>query len=182
MRITQGSNIHDLPTQLVGEYNLPNVLAAVTIGSYFKVPSALIATAISSYSPSNSRSQLISKGSNKIILDAYNANPSSMNLAVENFSRMDVKKKILVLGAMAELGNASIKEHEKLIEQINQHKWHEVVLVGGDFNKIKHSYKSFTTAEEAMNWFKTEKITGAHFLIKGSRSIAMEKIVGGLEN
>jgi UDP-N-acetylmuramoyl-tripeptide--D-alanyl-D-alanine ligase len=182
VQITQGSNIHELPTQLVGEYNLPNVLAAVTIGSYFNVPASSISAAISSYTPSNSRSQLISRGSNKIILDAYNANPSSMKLAIENFSRMEGERKILVLGAMAELGNASIKEHERVIEQINEHKWDGVVLVGGDFNQIKHSYKSFSSAEEAMKWFKTEKITGAHFLIKGSRSVAMEKIVEGLEN
>ena len=88
---------------MVGEYNLPNVLAAVTVGKFFKVPEEKIKSAIENYTPSNSRSQLIQKGFNKIILDAYNANPSSMKLAIENFAKMQGDK-VLMLGAMAELG------------------------------------------------------------------------------
>ena len=175
--ITQGSNIHELPTRMVGEYNLPNVLAAVTIGKYFKVPDDLIYAAISSYTPSNSRSQLLEQGSNKIILDAYNANPSSMKLAIENFSSMPAKKKILVLGAMAELGNESLKEHETLVNIIKKHKWDAVLLVGGDFTKISHPFISLNNTDEAKAWLKTQKPENAHLLIKGSRSIQMEKIL-----
>jgi UDP-N-acetylmuramoyl-tripeptide--D-alanyl-D-alanine ligase len=92
----------------VGEYNLPNVLAAVTVGKFFEVPEDKIISAIENYTPSNSRSQLIEKDSNKIILDAYNANPSSMKLAIENFARKNSENKILMLGAMAELGKQSL--------------------------------------------------------------------------
>ena len=97
-----------IKTQLVGEYNLPNVLAAVTVGKYFNVPEQNIKDAIENYTPSNSRSQLVEKGTNKIILDAYNANPSSMKLAIENFARLHADNKVLMLGGMAELGEESL--------------------------------------------------------------------------
>lgn len=102
--ITQGLDDPFIQTKLVGDYNLPNILAAVTVGKTFKVPEEKIKSAIENYEPTNSRSQLIEKGSNKIILDAYNANPSSMKLAVENFSKLPADNKVLMLGAMAELG------------------------------------------------------------------------------
>src|SRR6185436_18576719 len=103
VEITQGLDDGIIRTKLVGEYNLPNVLAAVTVGKFFEVPENKIRSAIEQYAPSNSRSQLVEKGSNRIILDAYNANPSSMKLAIENFSKFPGDK-ILVLGSMAELG------------------------------------------------------------------------------
>ena len=113
VEITQGLDDGIISTQLVGEYNLPNVLAAVTVGKFFEVPENKIKSAIENYAPSNSRSQLIEKDSNKIILDAYNANPSSMKLAIENFAKKNAENKILMLGAMAELGKESLQEHEK---------------------------------------------------------------------
>ena len=125
-------------TKLVGEYNLPNVLAAVTIGKFFKVPEQQIKSAIENYIPSNSRSQLVEKGSNKIILDAYNANPSSMKLAIENFARISSPDKVLILGAMAELGKESVAEHQQVVDLIAKYPWKAVVLVGGDFLKTKH--------------------------------------------
>ena len=115
VEITQGLDDRFISTQLVGDYNLPNVLAAVTVGKFFEVPESKIKSAIENYTPSNSRSQLIEKGSNKIILDAYNANPSSMKLAIENFAKKDADNKIMLLGAMAELGKESIFEHERMI-------------------------------------------------------------------
>jgi UDP-N-acetylmuramoyl-tripeptide--D-alanyl-D-alanine ligase len=165
-----------IQTNLVGSYNLPNVLSAVAIGVYFKVSPQKISGAIESYMPSNSRSQLIQKGNNKIILDAYNANPSSMKAAIENFSRMTNPDKILALGAMAELGTTSLEEHESLVEEIQKYPWKDVILVGGDFHRIKHPFHQFTSANEAGEWMKG-KYENAYLLIKGSRSMQMEKVL-----
>jgi UDP-N-acetylmuramoyl-tripeptide--D-alanyl-D-alanine ligase len=176
VEITQGLDEKKIRTQLVGEYNLSNVLAAVTVGKFFKVPETKIKPAIESYIPSNSRSQLIYRGSNKIILDAYNANPSSMKLAVENFSKIPGNK-VLVLGSMAELGNDSVREHTALIDQIKNLSWKEVVLVGNEFQKIRHPFLQFKNSEEAKNWFKEQKFENTSILIKGSRSMQMEKTI-----
>lgn len=178
IEIKQGMDIKKISTQLVGDYNLPNVLAAVTIGKYFKVAESKIKTAIENYTPSNSRSQLIEKGTNKIILDAYNANPSSMKLAIENFSKIKNDNKILMLGAMAELGQDSIAEHRSIIDLINQYKWKHVVLVGGDFLKIDHHHISFENADKAKEWLNYQHFENTHLLIKGSRSTQMEKVIG----
>ncbi|RYY88661.1 MAG: UDP-N-acetylmuramoyl-tripeptide--D-alanyl-D-alanine ligase [Chitinophagaceae bacterium] len=164
-------------TQLVGGYNLPNVLAAVAIGRYFGVPPEKIRTALENYTPSNSRSQLVQKGSNKIILDAYNANPSSMKLAIENFARSSGEAKVLVLGAMAELGPESLREHSELASLIGQYEWKEVLLVGGDFQKTGHPYRRFDTATEAGEWLRTQSFSHTSFLVKGSRSTGMEKVL-----
>jgi UDP-N-acetylmuramoyl-tripeptide--D-alanyl-D-alanine ligase len=164
-------------TQLVGDYNLPNVLCAVAIGIYFKVPESKIVAAIESYAPSNSRSQLMQLGSNQIILDAYNANPSSMKLAIENFARLFVTGKVLMLGGMMELGEESIAEHQAIVTLIDQHQWDLVVLVGGDFAKIQHKYQFFTDALAAKEWFLAQNFNNAYLLIKGSRSMQMEKII-----
>jgi UDP-N-acetylmuramoyl-tripeptide--D-alanyl-D-alanine ligase len=180
VEIKQGMDEKLVETKLVGEYNLPNVLAAVTVGKYFKVPETKIRQAIEDYSPSNSRSQLVQKGTNYFILDAYNANPSSMRAAIENFSRNPSREKILVLGAMAELGKDSLAEHNSLVELIGSHHWKQVVLVGGDFLKIKHPYLQFENAETAREWLKNESFTNTHFLVKGSRSMQMEKVVPDL--
>jgi UDP-N-acetylmuramoyl-tripeptide--D-alanyl-D-alanine ligase len=164
-------------TSLVGDYNLPNVLAAVAVGKYFGVSETAIRNAIENYSPTNSRSQLIEKNSNRIILDAYNANPSSMKAAIENFARDQTDKKILALGAMAELGEDSVKEHERIVEEIARHKWKDVLLVGGDFLKTGHDYKTFSSPADAGQWLTKENIKGTYFLIKGSRSMQMEKLL-----
>ena len=175
--ITKGSDAGTINTQLVGNYNLPNVLAAVAIGKYFKVSDEKIKTALENYIPSNSRSQLIEKGSNKIILDAYNANPSSLKLAIENFSNIKADNKVLMLGAMAELGNESLNEHKFIVDVINQYQWKNVVLVGGDFLEIKHPYISFNTSKEAKEWLDNQNFENTYFLIKGSRSIKMENVL-----
>lgn len=177
IEITQGLDLKVISTQLIGEYNLPNVLAAITTGKFFEVPEDKIRSAIENYTPSNSRSQLIEKGTNKIILDAYNANPSSMKLAIENFAKLQADKKILMLGAMAELGKESLREHESIIKLIDKNKWNEVILVGGDFLKINHSYKNFLNSKEAGEWFRQQTFENSFFLIKGSRSTQMEKLL-----
>lgn len=164
-------------TQLVGDYNLPNVLAAVCIGLHFGITAAKIKAAIEAYQPSNSRSQLIEAGTNKIILDAYNANPSSMKLAIENFAKLSAGKKVLMIGGMAEMGAASLTEHQAVVDLISKHTWHDVVLVGGDFARTNHSYHYFSSAKEAKEWYRQQAFTSTHFLIKGSRSMQMETIL-----
>src|SRR6187551_738000 len=179
VQITQGLDNGIISTQLVGEYNLPNVLAAVTVGKFFEVPEDKIVSAIENYTPSNSRSQLIEKDSNKIILDAYNANPSSMKLAIENFARKNSENKILMLGAMAELGKQSLQEHQEIIDLIKKYSWKEVVLVGGDFLKLSHPFLSFENSLQAKEWFAKQHFGNSYILVKGSRSMQMEKILPG---
>ncbi|MBL7733627.1 MAG: UDP-N-acetylmuramoyl-tripeptide--D-alanyl-D-alanine ligase [Chitinophagaceae bacterium] len=176
-RILNDAVLENISTRLVGEYNLPNVLAAVAAGKYFGVADEKIKAAIENYIPSNSRSQLLQKGSNHIILDAYNANPSSMKLAIENFAHLQAENKVLLLGAMAELGEESLAEHQAIVELINQYNWKNVVLVGGDFLNISHPYLSFKNSAEAKEWFRQQQFTHTHLLVKGSRSMQMEKLL-----
>jgi UDP-N-acetylmuramoyl-tripeptide--D-alanyl-D-alanine ligase len=164
-------------TQLVGSYNLPNVLCAVAIGNHFGVPSEKIQSAIESYTPSNSRSQWINWGTNQVILDAYNANPSSMKVAIENFAQLPGSAKILMLGAMMELGETSVAEHQALLNLIQQYHWEEVVLVGGDFSKLSHPYHYFTDSTQAKVWLSSTNPQNAQILLKGSRSMKMEKVI-----
>jgi len=177
IEMTKGTTIKKIKTNLVGEYNLPNVLVAVAVGKYFSVKDEAIQNAIEHYLPSNSRSQLIEKNGNKIILDAYNANPSSMKAAIENFASMEGDEKILLLGAMMELGKESIAEHLSIVNLINQYRWKAVVLVGGDFNNIIHEYLFFQKAEEAKEWLQKQAYIGVKLLVKGSRSMQMEKVL-----
>ena len=167
----------EIKTKLVGAYNLPNVLAAICIGLYFNVPEQKIITAIENYTPNNSRSQLIDWQNNKVILDAYNANPSSMQLAIENFSMMKVPNKVLCLGAMRELGKESQSEHQALIELINKNKFEEVILVGKEFENCQHHYTYFENSDAARKWLEQKNISNSYLLIKGSRSIQMEKLI-----
>lgn len=164
-------------TNLVGAYNKPNVEAAICVGEYFKIPFDTIRNAIESYVPSNARSQLIEKGSNTIILDAYNANPNSMQAALENFSLQQITKKLVLLGAMMELGEDAIKEHQHIIEQIKQMHFSQVILVGGDFEHTVHPYRFFKHVDDACIWLKNHMPSNSTILIKGSRSMKMEKLL-----
>jgi len=166
-----------IQTALVGDYNLPNVLAAVSAGLLFGVKEEKIRQAIEGYTPTNSRSQLLKKGSNSIILDAYNANPSSMKAAITNFAKLDGQNKILALGAMAELGTESLQEHESILQEIGNHPWKEVLLVGGDFLRTSHPYRSFPSSVEAGQWLKEQNVNDSWLLVKGSRSMQMEKLL-----
>jgi UDP-N-acetylmuramoyl-tripeptide--D-alanyl-D-alanine ligase len=182
VEITHGADIGAIDTQLVGDYNLPNVLAAVAVGKHFGVSDAKIRAAIAGYTPSNSRSQLIEKDGNHFILDAYNANPSSMEAAIENFARLDTGEKILILGAMAELGAGSLEEHQRIADLIAKYPWYQVVLVGGDFQRITHPFMSFPTAADAGQWLRSAGLHGAYVLIKGSRSMKMETVLDAPSN
>jgi UDP-N-acetylmuramoyl-tripeptide--D-alanyl-D-alanine ligase len=177
VEITGGMEKMYIRTKLVGKYNLPNILAAACVGNTFGIAADKIKSAIENYEPSNSRSQLIIDGSNKIILDAYNANPTSLKAAIENFAQLKAENKILILGAMAELGAESGKEHEGIIELLRKYPWKEVVLVGGDFLSVKSPFRKFENADAAASWYKGQKFENSYFLIKGSRSMQMEKVL-----
>jgi len=172
-----GSNSIDIKTRLAGAYNFLNVLAAICIGRYFNVDDKKIKSAIENYTPSNSRSQLIQQKSNTIILDAYNANPGSMKAAIENFAARGGNKKILLLGSMMELGAESEKEHAALISLIDKYKWENVVLVGKNFNGLNHKYIKYDSALEVKDWLENQHLENAQILIKGSRSMQMEKVL-----
>lgn len=177
VKVMKGIERAIIRTQLVGSYNLPNILAAVCIGNHFRVPAEKIISGIENYHPDNNRSQLVKKGNNTIILDAYNANPSSMKLAIENFASMEGENKILVLGGMMELGQESLKEHQQIIDLISKYKWNKVALVGGDFSKLHHPYLNFKNSIEAREWLHQLSPTNCSLLVKGSRSMMMEKVL-----
>jgi UDP-N-acetylmuramoyl-tripeptide--D-alanyl-D-alanine ligase len=174
-----------IKSQLVGDYNLPNILCAVTIGKYFGVPAEKIISAIENYAPSNSRSQLIERGTNQIILDAYNANPSSMKVAIENFAKLKADRKIVMLGGMMELGEDSIAEHQAIIELLDALEFKEVVLVGGDFvhtqaaiSQIQNTpFTYLPNAAAARDWLQELNPQHAYILVKGSRSMKMEQVL-----
>ncbi len=178
--MNSGTALKEIKTQLVGDYNLPNIIVAVAIGEHFDVPAQKIKKAIASYAPTNSRSQLLQKGTNTIILDAYNANPTSMKAAIENFARQPQQDKYVCIGGMMELGEESVAEHQAIVLLLEQYVWKEVLLTGGDFAHVKHQYKYFDTASSTLEWLKNASIKNSLLLIKGSRSVKMETLLDGL--
>lgn len=177
VELTSEEQTPAIKTQLVGDYNLPNVLCAVAVGKYFKIPLKKVISAFEEYVPGNSRSQMIVKGSNHIVLDAYNANPTSMKVAIENLAKIKADKKVLMLGAMMELGQESLAEHQNIVNEINKYKWDKVVLVGGDFKKLDGAFTFLNSSDEAAKWVKEQNLENAYILVKGSRGIKMEKIL-----
>lgn len=164
-------------TQLIGSYNLPNCLAAAAIGRYFGVSDAGIRSALEQYEPANKRSQWIRTATNSIILDAYNANPTSMHAALENFRDMEADNKTLILGDMRELGDESRKEHQRIIDFLQATRFDSVILVGKEFNALSHPYLGFASTDELKQWIDSNPIKNRSILIKGSRGIALESVV-----
>ena len=176
-----GNNTIHITTNLIGNYNFENVMAAICIGSFFGVPVEKIKGAISNYVPSNSRSQSLKTARNTIILDAYNANPSSMIAAIENFKRIKSQRKMLVLGDMLELGDESLAEHQAIVRMLIESDFDKVILVGPDFSRTAGSgFVTFPTSEDACLWLSDQKIENHTILIKGSRGIKMEKVLDAL--
>ena len=172
----------DIRSHLTGAYNATNISAAITIGNYFKVPDSDIKNAIEAYIPANNRSQLIEKNSNSIILDAYNANPSSMAAAIKNFLQLDAKHKVAILGDMFELGDESLEEHRKVVMLLDYADI-EVFFIGGDFyfNKVDRSnLHFFRTFEEAKSEFINSTFNNTTILIKGSRGMALERVLDSI--
>jgi len=170
-----------IQTQLVGDYNLPNALAAIAIGAHFGMDVDTIKAALEAYTPSNSRSQLLQKGSNTIIMDAYNANPSSMKLAVENMAALQTPKtKWLFLGAMKEMGENCLFEHQALTDLVQALGFENVVLVGKEFEATTHNFLYFENAGLTKKWLEEHPLGDASILVKGSRGSKMEEILPAL--
>ncbi len=165
-------------TNLVGGYNAPNVLAAIAVGHHFGVEEAKIREAIEGYTPQNNRSQLLRTANNTLVMDAYNANPTSMAAAVTNFSKMHVEHKLPILGDMLELGQDSFVEHKKIVELLKASGFVTAYLVGKNFcEAAKNSlYLTFDNSDVLCEYLKDEHPCGCTILVKGSRGIHLEKV------
>ena len=169
---------HIIQSHLIGAYNFSNISAAIAIGNFFKVNDDDIKTAIEDYIPTNNRSQVIKKSSNQIILDAYNANPTSMAAALMNFEKLSNKNKIVILGDMFELGKEAAKEHQNITDLLISLKFQNIILIGENFFKIKTTSPriiKFRTFEDFKTTFKFSEIKDSTLLIKGSRGMALER-------
>jgi len=168
-------------TKLIGTYNAENVLAAVAISDYFGVENEKIKAGLEKYTPQNNRSQLTVTNRNKLVIDAYNANPTSMQAALINFGQMEVEHKVLIVGDMFELGENSNEEHQKIIQLIEQYQFDKVILVGTRFMETDHHFISYPSAQKLLeNTGFLNEINNSYVLIKGSRGIKLEQIVPAL--
>ena len=163
-------------TQLIGAYNIYNVLAAITVGLYFDVEPALINKALHDYTPSNNRSQLTVTDNNRLIVDAYNANPSSMRVAIDNFRQMQVDHKMAILGDMRELGEASAEEHQRIADMLLDCHFEQVWLVGDEFARTNTPFRTFHDVEEVKAALRDHQPHGCHILIKGSNSLRLYQL------
>ena len=167
---------HKVQTQLIGAYNLGNLLAAIAVGINFGVDRKQIDHALENYRPTNSRSQLTMTEHNRLIVDAYNANPSSMEAALENFRMVEAEKKMAILGAMRELGESSHEEHQRLAMLIGKAGIDEVWLVGDEFADVDCPYRKFHDVEEVKAAIAAKKPQGYTILIKGSNSTRLYQL------
>lgn len=169
-------NIH---SRLIGAYNFGNIASAIALGCHFQVPAAKIKSAIEAYIPENMRSQLLTRGSNTYILDAYNANPSSVREAILNFARMPAPHKIAILGDMLELGEYAAEEHQKIAALAAVQGFDQIVLTGPFFTDAAQQLGllHFPNIEMLSEWLRTQTFEGVHFLIKGSRGMKMEQLL-----
>ena len=163
--------------QLYGEYNLPNILLAITVGEYFGVSVAQIKTALENYVSNNNRSQIVRLSNHTLYLDAYNANPSSMSVAIDSFNSINSSNKLLILGDMLELGNVSEKEHQLIVDKIFQLSL-TALFVGNEFQKItnKYNFTCVKNRDEAILFLESSLKDYSDILIKGSRGIRLEKV------
>ena len=167
------AHTYDVQTHLIGAYNIDNMLAAITIGLHFGVTPEQINHALSHYIPANNRSQLEVTAKNKLIVDAYNANPSSMAAAVENFKLMNVEHKMAILGDMRELGEVSALEHQKLVDKLAEDGFKEVWLVGEEFGKTQTAFRKFKNVDEVKAEIAAHCPENYYILIKGSNGIKL---------
>ena len=167
---------HDVQTHLIGSYNIKNALAAIAIGCRFGVPAEDICEALDNYIPSNNRSQLTETADNHLIVDAYNANPTSMRAALENFRLMEVLHKVAVLGDMKELGEGSMEEHRQIVSLLTACNFEKVILVGAEFGKVNESFEHYPDVEAVKEIFTQNKPKGKFVLIKGSNSMKLSQL------
>ena len=172
----QQGKLHTVETHMIGSYNLDNVLAAVAVGRFFKITAERISRAIAAYEPTNNRSQFKKTDNNELIIDAYNANPSSMKVALDNFITMPVQPKAIILGDMRELGPTSDELHAEVVEQIKKGQFDKVFLCGEHFSKVGKEFSPFATTEAMVEELRKQPLKGYHILIKGSHSMGLEKL------
>jgi len=172
----QQGKLHTVETHMIGSYSLDNVLAAVAVGRFFKIPAERISRAIAAYEPTNNRSQFKKTDNNELIIDAYNANPSSMKVALDNFITMPVQPKAIILGDMRELGPTSDELHAEVVEQIKKGQFDKVFLCGEHFSKVGKEFSPFATTEAMVEELRKQPLKGYHILIKGSHSMGLEKL------
>ena len=168
-----------IQTHLVGSYNFENVAAAIAVGQYFKVDENDIIAALETYTPTNSRSQVIDTEKNRIVMDAYNANPTSMRAALINFANICGEQHLLILGDMRELGTASEDEHRNILALMKELGYKDAMLVGQNFCTYNENadWKTFAKVEDLYQYIETHPIEGKHILVKGSRGIQLEKVL-----
>jgi UDP-N-acetylmuramoyl-tripeptide--D-alanyl-D-alanine ligase len=169
----------DLKTQLIGNYNFTNIMAAACIGQFFGVSPQDACVAVSNYQPENNRSQFIRTSHNKIVMDAYNANPSSMQAALKHFAKFPAENKVLILGDMLELGNESDHEHRQIVEMALSVGAGLIILVGKYFSQVNHhnAIITYATVDEALDHLDRNLLKNSTILIKGSRGIKLEKML-----
>jgi len=172
--------VNRIKTQLVGNYNFENVLAAICVGVYFDATALQINDAIANYTPTNNRSQSLKTQRNHLIIDAYNANPSSMQVALDNFLSLKASPKMVIIGEMKELGKYSEEEHQKLVNRLMESVIDKVILCGKNFQNIRTDapeWAVFQDTDELLAYLHFENFSGFHVLIKGSRTNQLEKTI-----
>ena len=167
---------HKVQTHLIGSYNIDNLLAAIAVGINFGVDRKKICAALEDYVPSNNRSQMTVTEKNHLVVDAYNANPSSMMAALENFKLMQGDNKMAILGAMRELGEVSAEEHQRIVDYLKTTDVETVWLVGEEFNDTQCDYRKFKDVEEVKAAIAAEHPEGHYILIKGSNSTKLYQL------
>ena len=175
-RWTNGNGWNEVATQLIGSYNIDNALCAAAVGCFFGVPQEDVSEALAAYSPHNNRSQLTKTERNTLIVDAYNANPTSMRAALDNFARMAVPRKMAILGDMKELGDATADAHQEVVDRLATCGFDEVWLVGEAFAKTEHGQRTFVDVEAVKNFLQESMPEGYYILIKGSNSMKLASL------
>lgn len=168
----------EVTTQLIGDYNLENALVAIAVGLYLGVGEQAICEALATYQPQNNRSQYEDTGKNKLIVDAYNANPTSMRKAIENFERMEFTNKMLILGDMKELGETTKAEHQAVVDLLGASKsFQRIILIGENFGQTNHSFEHYNTTKEVADLFTNQPPMHYQILIKGSNSMKLPQLI-----
>lgn len=168
---------HEVTTQLIGSYNIDNALCATAVGCHFGVDEASVSEALAAYVPQNNRSQLTFTEHNKLVVDAYNANPTSMRAALENFARMEVPRKMAILGDMKELGEATATAHQEVVDLLDACGFDEVWLVGDAFAQTRHTQRTFADVEEVKAVLQVSLPEDYYILVKGSNSMKLATLV-----